>query len=271
MVRSIVVLSLLAGWQARAAQPDLQAFAGNWKENLTRSHKVPSSTDVLSYTRTPDGSWTQRRFSGPATLRTTFRIDGKEYMPEGMAGVAVTWKEVSPGAWDTSTKLEGDVVSTSHREISSDGKRMTIKATDAAKNQAGGHDVTTAVYERTSGAGQVLEGSWKAISQESNSPDTMQIEIAANGEFKVRFEHESTFAGKLDGNEYPYTGPRLVPNLTVELQPVEARAIRVTYLRNHKPIYEDQWTLSSDGKVITTAGKAPGSQDQPSTSVYEKQ
>lgn len=268
MLLSILLLSasLLIGAQGRAGEPDLAAFVGSWKENLAKSHWVPTSTDVVSYTRAPDGSWVETRGTGAATLQTTFRIDGKEYPREGAGGSAVAWKEVGPNTWDTATTNNGLTESTSRRVISSDGKRMTTTITYSKKNEG----VTTRVLERTSGAGAGLEGSWKVVSERSDTPSTMKVELTPSGDFRVQVS-DSIFTVKPDGKEYPFTGTHILPNITVTLQAVGAHSIRMTDLRNHKPIWESTWTMSSDGKTITDVGNTPNSQDQPSATVYEKQ
>jgi hypothetical protein len=218
----------------------------------------------------PDGAWIETRGTGPSTLRTTFRIDGKEHAREGLPGFTVSWKEVAPNTWESVSKRDGRVTSTIRHVISNDGKRLTITIT--RRTEAGKDDVTTYVYERTSGTGSGLLGNWKRVSEESKSAGTMRIEVANSGELTVRqLYSDARYTAKLDAKEYPYTGRGILPNITVTVQAVDARTLRVTYLRDHKPIFENTVTVSSDGNNLTVARKDPNTKDQPSTSVYEKQ
>jgi hypothetical protein len=256
--------ALLIGWQLFAATPDFQSFTGSWKENLAKQHNVPPSNDVMTFTVSRDGVWVSTRFTGPATQRIAFQMDGKDY-PQKELPLIVAWNKSGANTWKSVFKTNGRAFTT-RWVISADGKRLTGTRTQAGKNE-----VQTSEYTRVSGSGTDLLGSWKHTSERSNTPQKLQIETTQSGGVTVYFSNDSAFTAKLDGKEYSYTGPTILPDITVTLHPVDARNLRVTYFRNHKPIDFETWTVSSDGKTITTAEKGADTQGQSSTAVYDKQ
>ena len=91
IITAAIVLIVCA---AGAADTDLQAFVGTWKENPTKSR--PSISGALTYTFTsePDGFVSIVRGNTPVHDRA--RIDGKDYPRPGFAaGQTVSWTRVS--------------------------------------------------------------------------------------------------------------------------------------------------------------------------------
>ena len=259
-----MTVPLLSGGLFCQAQTDLHVFAGTWKQDLAKSRYVPSSNEVVSYERQPDGFWVEADFTGAATLHRRFRMDGKDYPVDELQGATIASRNTGPGSWEFVLKSR-DETRTMRAVISPDGKRMTTTITVSRSNE-----VITREYARTTGSDRDLAGTWKLVSRKSNTPETIRILVTPDGGL-IYDDAGAGFEARLDGKEYPYTGGRVRTNVTVSLQSINARALRVTYLHKHQPIFENEWRVSADGGTLSISGKDPNAKEPPSLDVYEKQ
>lgn len=133
--------------------------------------------------------------------------------------------------------------------------------------------MTTSVYERTDGSGATLIGSWKPISSRHTVPSRLAISQPQAGELQVRNPvDQDVYSVRLDGKEYSYTGPRILPGITITVQAADKQSLQATYFRNHQPIAKSTMSLSADGRTLTISSKSPDSTDEPSSvTVYTKQ
>lgn len=62
-----------------------------------------------------------------------------------------------------------------------------------------------------------------------------------------------------------------LPDMATAAQALAARSLRRTTFQAEKPTLEIVMTVSADGNAMTVTTRAPGSADEPSVFVYEKQ
>jgi len=183
-------------------------------------------------------------------------MDGKDY-PDGMGGTAA-WKAVNASTWDFVAKVNGKVTETDTFKLAPDGKTLT----DESKQMkpGGGSMDSTAVYERVSG-GPSLAGKWKT---KKVSGAAGSIEIGQSGSGGVTFRDPDVGVNcdaKLDGKDYPCTGPMMPAGFTVAMTNV-SRSLEMTIKKDGKPFFKATYTVAADGKSMTETGTAASGGDQ---------
>jgi hypothetical protein len=236
-----------------ACGADLTPFNGAWKFNPQKSKLAG---DTMTFRQGADGMLVQ-------TMRgmdISFRVDGKDY-PTPM-GMTVSWKEAGRNAWDLAFKVNGEVQSTAHVEITPDNK--TVAYAGEYKKPNGETYKETARYVRVSG-GDGLIGTWR--SEKVDMPAQLMRVKTSGGDFTMELpDWEASIEAKLDGKPYPLKGKMVPPNLTFVLRPVDARTVEVVTAASGKTIATSQMVVSADGKTLTETDKSTGQ-----VYVYEKQ
>jgi len=93
-------------------------WVGTWKLDLAKSM---FTGDTFTYSKSANGLY---HYSDGSTDAFDFGIDGKEY--PAMYGQVVTWTADGDHAWNSVWKLKGKVLDNVHRQLSVDGKTLTI-------------------------------------------------------------------------------------------------------------------------------------------------
>jgi hypothetical protein len=149
LLGALLALTLPALTPAQQGDPAI----GTWKLNVARSRYSPGPAPKTS-TLTIEPSGTGLRVTAssigsdgtPTTIRYTANIDGKDYKVIGSSDydtVALTRK----GAIVEGTrKKEGKAIQTYTREISADGRTMTVTST--GRNASGQRINNIAVYDK---------------------------------------------------------------------------------------------------------------------------
>jgi hypothetical protein len=233
-------LILLCGVVTAAMAADLP-YVGKWKMNLAKSD---FGQTTLTFESLPGGEW---QFSGFG-ITYKFKLDGKEY-PDSMGGTA-TWKASDANTWETVGKANGKVTETDTFKLSADGKTLT--ETSKQMKATGGSIDSTTTYDRASG-GQGLAGKWKT-KKVSGAAGT--IEMTASGSDGLNFKDVDmgmTCDSKLDGKDYPCTGPMLPPGFTSAVKNT-GLALDVTVKKDGKVFFNGSYTVAADGKSMTENG-----------------
>jgi len=219
-------------------------YVGKWKTNMAKSDFGQTTVTIESL---PSGEWQSSAFG----ITYKFKMDGNEY-PDGMGGT-VAWKAVDANTWESVGKANGKVTETDRFTLSPDGKTLT----DAAKQMKpdGGSIDSTAVYARE-GAGKSLAGKWRTR-KVSGGADV--VEFAASGSNGLTFKDETGMSceAKLDGKDYPCSGPMMPPGFTVAMTNAP-RALDIVVKKDGKPFFQGSYTVSADGKTMTETGAAGG-------------
>jgi hypothetical protein len=218
-------------------------FTGTWKLDLSKSH---FTGDTFTYTKTANG---MMHYSDGSTFNFDFGIDGKPYPT--MNGRTTTWTADGDHAWTSVTNYNGTVLATNHRELSADGKTLTIISTGTRPDGTAFKDES--VYTRVTGTSGLV-GKWRDTKYNQNEADTIIISFPAPDTIQWDTPaYKETFSGKMDGSDLPVTGPNDPKGLTVSIKMVEHK-LTYTVKNNGKPINYGTDTVSADGKTLTDVG-----------------
>lgn len=241
------------------ALADDSPFAGTWKFNPSKSHLTGST---MTYTKTATGY----RASNGSGLDFEFTLDGKDCpTPDG---TTVSWTQTGDRSWDSVWKLNGKPITKVHRELSADGKTLSMTYTDLLPG--GGTRDSAATYERVSG-GPGLAGTWKDIKVKP-AVDSMVISVPGPGQFKFYFPSDQTTAeGPADGTPVAVKGPTQPDGYQLSLKMSSPDKMEYSVLFQGKPVVQATNTLSGDGKILTSVSWTPGKESEKTTSIYEKE
>jgi hypothetical protein len=255
-MRSRIIFLGLAASLALAAA-DLP-YAGKWKLNTAKSEFAGLT---VTYTATPSGEW-QATADGNTYK---FKLDGNEY-PDGMGDTAA-WKSVDSTTWQTVWKANGKMVATDTLKVGTDGM-LVVNSKGTKPNGETMDDTTT--FQRVSG-GPGLAGKWKSKGMQSGSPEV--IALTATGSNGLSYSVPAldlTCDAKLDGKDYPCTGPTVPPGWTSALVKTGANSFGVTLKKDGKALYRYAYSVSADGKALTATGGATATTEKIKL-VYDRQ
>jgi hypothetical protein len=231
---------LLCGMVSAGMAADLP-YAGKWKTNLAKSDFGHTTITIENL---PGGEWQSTAFG----VSYKFKMDGNDY-PDGMGGT-VAWKTAGANKWELVAKANGRVTETDTFTLSADGKTLTQNSKQMKPD--GGSLEGTTVYERASG-GTSLEGKWRTRKVSGEAETMEMIASGSNGLVFKDPDMGMTCDAKLDGNDYPCTGPMIPPGFTVAMKNV-GRSLDLTVKKDGKPFFKATYTVSADGKTMTENG-----------------
>jgi len=241
-------LVLLCAIVSAAMAADLP-YAGKWKVNLAKSDFGQTS---VTFENLPGAEWQMTAMG----VTYKFKMDGKDY-PDSMGGSAA-WRAVDANTWELVAKANGKVTETDTFKLAADGKTLTD---DTKQMKADGGSIDSiAVYARASG-GPSLAGKWKT---KKVSGASGMMEMAASGTDGLIFKDLDMGMScdtKLDGKDYPCTGPMLPPGFTVAMKKAE-RSLDVTLKKDGKPFFKATFAVAADGKSMTEIGASANGGDK---------
>jgi hypothetical protein len=251
-----VVFTLAVATAVAAADPP---YAGKWKMN-------PAKSDfgelTVAYEQLPSGEM-QETASGQSYK---FKLDGKDY-PDQYGNIAA-WKSLGSTSWQRTLKLKDKVLTTDTLTLSGDGKNLTVNSKGTKPNGESIDD--TFLFERVSG-GPGLAGKWKTRNMKSSSPSL--LELAPSGSDGLTFkivDMSLTCDSKLDGKDYPCTGPTLSEGWTVAFASSGLRSLNMTVKQKGKEFFKVTYTVSPDGRTLTETDTATGTSEKVKV-VYDRQ
>ena len=101
-------------------------------------------------------------------------------------------------------------------------------------------------------------------------PESFVVILSDTRTLSVSFRTGVSYTMRPDGQEYEARSGGF-PNMKAVVTGLGVRALRRTTYRDRSAIGEAVWTLSSDGRTLTVTGRTPGSSEEPSVFVYERQ
>jgi hypothetical protein len=260
MKRKLLCVALLCattGFAVAAENP----WVGTWKLDPAKSH---FTGDTFTYSKTPKG---MMHYSDGSTTSYDFGIDGKEYKTP--YDRTVVWNAAGPGAWDSTTSMNGKVLSKNHRVLSDNDKTMTMTITGTKPDGTPFND--SAVYTRVTGT-KGLEGKWRSTKVDVSAPDSYIIRQPSPGVYRWDIPgYKAYVEGKADGSDSPAKGPTVPPGLTLAFKQVSPMKMTYTEKFNGKPDAMATQTMAADKKLFTEVSWAPGKESEKSTAVYVKQ
>ena len=234
-------------------------YAGKWKMN-------PAKSDFGETTVTYEQLASGEMQSTAEGQSYKFKPDGKDY-PAPFDSTAA-WSSLSTNSWQTIWKFKGKVLVTDTLTLSPDGKSLTVHSKGTKPN---GEPIdTTVVSQRVSG-GPGLAGKWKTKNLTSKSPSV--LELAPSGTDGLTFKIVDmglVCDSKLDGKDYPCTGPTLSSGWTIALSSAGPQSLDMTVKNNGKVLYKVAYTVSADGKTLTETGSATATNEKVKV-VYDRQ
>jgi hypothetical protein len=234
-------------------------YIGKWKMNPAKSD---FGETTITYEQLPSDEMQVTVDGQPFK----FKIDEKDYPTP--FGNAVAWKSLTPTSWQQTSKLKGKVLTTDTLTLSADGKNLTVNSKGTKPNGEAIDD--TIVMERVSG-GPGLAGKWKTKNLKSSSPSVLEFASTGPDGLTLKIvDMGLTCESKLDGKDYPCTGPTLAEGWTVAFSNTDPRSLAMTVKRNGKPLYKVQYAVSPDGKTLTETGAATATNEKVKV-VYDRQ
>jgi hypothetical protein len=242
MKRKIFFCAVAAATMLAAA--DLP-YAGKWKMNLEKSD---FGAITVTYTRLPSGEW---EFSADGQTYK-FKMDGTDYS-DGMGDTAA-WKSTGANSWQIVWKLNGKVLTTDSLQVGADGGSLMVNSKGTKPNGDAIDDTTT--FQRVSG-GPGLAGKWKTQKVKNSSASVLELTAAANDGMSFReADMGLSCDSKLDGKDYPCTGPTLPRGWTLAMTKAGPRSLDLVVKKDGKPFYKVTYTVGADGKSMTESGGA---------------
>jgi hypothetical protein len=261
-----LLVPLAALGQAPPPAQVASRFAGNWVED--QSQRKTGAERSLTFRNGANGLEELRgSYSRPLVESVRF---GTAPYAFGEPNTTMEWKQLGDGRFERTMTENGKTVEIREITVAPDGKTLTEIA--ERNLPEGKRSTTTIVYARTSGSGQNLEGVWKPQTVRSETPYKMSIQTVGSS-LKVSTETGITYALTFDGKPAAATGPVLISGTTSTGKIVSDGVIEIASARLGTPAGTATWTLSADGKTLTTSfmSLGPDASKEPSVSVYLKQ
>ena len=99
------------------------------------------------------------------------------------------------------------------------------------------------------------------------------MELVPSGPNGLSFKEPAnglTCDARMDGKDYPCTGPTLAPGWTVTMTKAGERSLDLMVKKDGKPFFKINYTVAADGKSLTEIGGAT-STDEKVKIVYDRQ
>ena len=247
-----------------------KGFAGSWVED--QSKRTIGSLRSLTF-RQGAGGLEELRGSYANPLVQPVRFDGKPYSVDESRNTIV-WRQIDANRFERTIAQSGQVLNTRRLQVAADGSTLT-EATEAA-SAGKTTSVVTIVYRRTSGSGPGLAGVWRPQSYKSDTPNTLRGEVSGNGLRVLTNDNGSnrtSYTLSFDGKVAPVDGPTAISGTSVAGKLINDRTIEISQSRSGVATGRTTWSLSADGKTLTTSAITigPDATKEPSVVVYTRQ
>ena len=250
---SRVVLVSLALYATPSADV-LSPILGRWKLNATKSD---FGGLTMAFAPAPASALRQSVNGGAFH---TIALDGRDVPTH--SGYTSAWRQLDDHTWSATTKLNGRVISVDELQLSADNHTLRLTQSD------GKSSTNTLIYTRTSGT-TGLRGTWKAGAVSSGE---QVIEFARRGGDGLTLRTSSSSSdARIDGKDYPLTGPQMPAGATLSFTQTGQRSIVLAQKQNGRLISKSTFSVSSDGKVLTETVVNTDTGKTRATKVYERQ
>jgi len=255
-VRTLSLLLIVAGALFAA---DDNPLIGIWKLDAAKSS---FAGQTLKF-ETAEAD-TYRCIAGGESY--TFKTDGQPY--PALYGRTVTVRQIDPNLWQMTTTFNGRVLNFATMNVSADGKEL-VESIRGVRPSGESFEVNT-TYAREAGAAGVL-GTWKARESKSSAPIALEFVAVEDGRLSFNLPAmKAKSVLKLDGKDYPATGPTIPQGLTLAMEKTGPRTMTLMQKVSGKPVFKATYVISDDGKTLTSTG-TPVAVNEPTTAVYIRQ
>ena len=248
----------LAAFSAAALSAATDPFVGTWKLNPAKSKFSGEQIKI------DDLGQNRYKITGGVDS-DTITADGTDQPVHYGRTEAIT--KQGPNVWKIVMKKDGKVLSTGTWTLSGDGKTLAVKGSNV-KPDGTNADFEAAVKRVGSGSGWA--GTWESTDVKISSPDEYIISsYQGDGLSFSTPAYKEVLNMKLDGKDYPATGPNVPPGATSSGKRVNASTLEITEKIKDKVMDHVAYQVSADGNTLTLTIHETG-QPKPLTAVYEK-
>lgn len=232
---------------------------GRWKLNPARSD---FGGFTLAFAQAAPGTLRSSVNGGPFS---TCNVDGPDAPIH--SGYTGSCRQLDARTWSSTTKLNGTVISTQEIQLSRDDHTLIVTMNDTRADGRTSRNRLT--YTRTSGT-KGLVGTWRAAAV---SDSEQVIEFVRNGDVVTLIVRATNARceARLDGKDYPLTGPTMPAGATVSLAQTAPRELLLIQKQNGRVIYKSTSTVSMDGQTLTESVLEIEGTAKKATKVYERQ
>jgi hypothetical protein len=209
-------------------------FDGTWTLNLAKSQLAG---DIMRFAPASNG---MIRYSD-SEQSYTFKPDGTPFQTP--SGRERTIKKTGDNTYETTSKKNGTLLSTSSWTISEDGKTLSIDVKGTKPNGDSFEDTST--YVRIA-PGKGILGAWKSREVKISSPNTLTISSDKSGVTFTISAIKASCAAKWDGKDYPASGPTVGNGITLAFTKTGPRSFKLVEKLHGKVINIGRYTLSAD-------------------------
>lgn len=241
MKRLLAVFLLLLSGIVFAQSP----FDGTWKTNMSES-KLSQKPLIYSVN---NGMYACES----CVPKVNVKADGTDQAVTGQVYDTIVVTVISEDTIKITTKKDGKKLSESVRNVSKDGKTMTVTSTNYPESSAARpFNVNVKLDRVTAGpaGSNATSGSWRLQEvKEADAAATSTWKSTGDG-LSMSFATGEHWDAKFDGKEYPVGG--VYAKETVVLKKLSDHSIAVTVRRDGKLYEVQKITVSPDGKKMTT-------------------
>jgi hypothetical protein len=249
---------LLASAGASLAQ---SPFDGTWKIDQSKTkHETKPFVAYLAQ------GWYHCESCVPTF---SVKADGTDQPVTGQSVDTISVKEVDAKSISFVGKKDQKVVSEVTATVSADGATLTRKGVFYTPNSDKPNN-TLSTWKRigvASSGVHAASGQWQVVNTTSDEDAKLTTYKTNGDELTLTRPGGETYTAKFDGNEYPVKGSYVYD--TISLKRVGERSFEETDKLKGKLVEIDTWTVSNDGKTLTTIAVAKPS-DRKTTLVATK-
>jgi hypothetical protein len=219
-------------------------FDGTWKTNMSES-KLSQKPYVYSVN---NGMYDCDTCAPKVHVKT----DGQDHGVTGQTYDTLAVEVVDGNTVHLTTKKAGKTMSDQIRQVSADGKTMTISMTNHPADGSQPFKVEAKLVRVSAGVAgsNATSGMWRNQNvTEDAAGITTTWKGSADG-ISMSTPTGDNWEAKFDGKEYPVKG--VYGDETVSVKRLGDHAIEVTYKRDGKILSVNKITVSADGKKMTS-------------------
>lgn len=246
---SVAFLSLIiAAAHGSADAP----YNGTWKLNAAKSD---FGERTVEFSEEVNGSVTVTRAGQSYIVRT----DGKDYPTPW--GETESWRPLGGDKWEVTLKRGATVTSRFIRELSADGKTLTLHVTRIDANGDTAKEEIT--YQRISGRESDISGKWKLTGMSMQSPRSISISEDGSGAVTLKNINDNvTCIAKTEGRDYPAQGGLWPEGWTCAVTRTDPMGLKITWKKDGDVMIEEAISASNDGKSLTSVMSTPGTKEK---------
>jgi hypothetical protein len=266
---TVLALCVLGATPIAQAQAPSR-FVGTWVED--QSKRTMGAERRLTFRSSANGSVEELRGSYARPLVQPVRFGVPAYPVDGSRNT-IAWKQLGPSQFERVIAQNGVTLNTRRLQVSSDGTVLT----ETIDTIVGGKTTTvTMTYRRASGDKQGLVGVWTPLSRKADTPATLRVEAVGTG-LKLTNNPESAASSAItltfDGKAAAVDGPAVISGTTANGRRIDESTIQVAQAREGVATGTTTFSLSPDGKTLTSRATTvgPDASKEPSITVYLRQ